>query len=58
MATQECPDEHWPLAVESHLGGNYVRVTERRMGGIVLLLFTHRKHAPEIEPEPEPCPES
>ena len=54
MATQECPDEHWPLAVESHLGGNYVRVTERRMGGIVLLLFTHRKHAPEIEPEPEP----
>ena len=48
VATQECPDEHWPLAVESHLGSNYVRVTERRMGGIVLLLFTHRKHASKI----------
>lgn len=48
VATQECPDEHWPLAVESHLGPNYVRVTERRMGGIVLLVFTHRKHASKI----------
>ena len=34
--------------MEAHLGSNYVRVTERRMGGIVLLLFTHRKHASKI----------
>ena len=50
VATQEGSDEHWPMAVESHLGSSYVKVSERRMGGIQLLLFTHRYAAPQPPP--------
>ena len=48
IATQECSDEHWPMALDSHLGSDYVRVAERRMGGIALIVFTHRRHATKI----------
>ena len=52
VATQEGSDEHWPMAVESHLGSSYVKVSERRMGGIQLLLFTHRYAAPQPARQP------
>ena len=48
IATQECGDEHWMMALDSHLGSSYVRVAERRMGGIALVVFTHRRHATKI----------
>jgi len=48
VATQECSDEHWLAALDSHLGSSYVRITERRMGSIFLVVFTHRRHAAKI----------
>ena len=45
IATQECTDEHWLAALDVHLGMNYVRIAERRMGGIFLVVFTHRRYA-------------
>ena len=48
IATQECSDEHWLMALDSHLGAAYVRVAERRMGGLTLIVFTHRRHAAKI----------
>ena len=48
IATQECSDEHWLMALDSHLGPSYVRVAERRMGGLTLIVFTHRRHATKI----------
>ena len=48
IATQESSDEHWLVALDSHLGPDYVRIAERRMGAIALVVFTHRRHATKI----------
>ena len=48
IATQECSDEHWMMALDSHLGSSFVRIAERRMGGIALVVFTHRRHATKV----------
>ena len=48
IATQECTDEHWWTALDSHLGPSYVRVAERRMGDITSVVYTHRRHATKI----------
>ena len=49
VSVQECEQvENWLLCLETHLGPSYVRVSERRMGGIALIVFTHRRHASKI----------
>ena len=48
VGVQELSDETWLAALDAHLGSSYVRVTDRRMGGISLVLFSHRRHASKL----------
>lgn len=48
VGVQELSDDGWLAALDAHLGSSYVRVTDRRMGGVSLALFSHRRHASKL----------